>query len=144
MRFTQLFVLAAPSAVGAQTIDLLTDINKISRYWGQISPYADNPENYFGIDYVGLPDGCQIVRSLPKSLPNVYTNLGISANSPTPCPALPYQWRGRWRKRHPLRKQGFELRLKSQQRIYRTPQLPEFLCAAIPKYRLAYRTWRFD
>jgi hypothetical protein len=39
---------------------LLTDINAISRYWGQISPYADNPEDYFGVTYVGLPDGCGI------------------------------------------------------------------------------------
>ena len=40
---------------------LLTDISIISRYWGQISTYADNPDNYFGVDYVGLPDGCQVV-----------------------------------------------------------------------------------
>jgi hypothetical protein len=47
------------AAVVAQ--DLLTDISQIQRYWGQISTYADNAEDYFGIDYVGLPNGCQIV-----------------------------------------------------------------------------------
>jgi len=40
---------------------LLKDINVIGQYWGQISPYFENEEDYFGIDYVGLPDGCQIV-----------------------------------------------------------------------------------
>jgi hypothetical protein len=65
MKLSKLLVAisAAGSAVLAE--DLLTDINKISRYWGQISPYADNPENYFGVDYVGLPEGCQIA-SLPS------------------------------------------------------------------------------
>ncbi|TKA83048.1 hypothetical protein B0A55_00855 [Friedmanniomyces simplex] len=47
---------------------LLTDINIISQYWGQISPYHDNAESYFGVDDVGLPDGCQIeqVHSLQR------------------------------------------------------------------------------
>ena len=27
---------------------------------GQISPYRDNDEDFFGVDDVGLPDGCQI------------------------------------------------------------------------------------
>jgi hypothetical protein len=52
-------VLAIATRVCAD-VDLLTDINKISRSWGQVSTYADNAENYFGIEYVGLPDGCQI------------------------------------------------------------------------------------
>ena len=51
--------IASFNSVQAQ--DLLTDITQIQRYWGQISPYADNSENYFGVDYVGLPSGCQIV-----------------------------------------------------------------------------------
>ncbi|KAK0286942.1 hypothetical protein LTR35_004411 [Friedmanniomyces endolithicus] len=47
---------------------LLTDINVISQYWGQISPYHDNAETYFGVDDVGLPNGCQIeqVHSLQR------------------------------------------------------------------------------
>jgi hypothetical protein len=35
---------------------LLTDISIISRYWGQISPYVDNPD-----DYVGLLNSRQVV-----------------------------------------------------------------------------------
>ncbi|KAK0945512.1 hypothetical protein LTR29_003117 [Friedmanniomyces endolithicus] len=47
---------------------LLTDINVISQYWGQISPYHDNAGAYFGVDDVGLPNGCQIeqVHSLQR------------------------------------------------------------------------------
>lgn len=39
---------------------LLEDINQISKHWGQISPYADNAADLFGVKDVGLPDGCQI------------------------------------------------------------------------------------
>ena len=42
---------------------LLTDLNIISSYWGQLSPYADNVETYFGVEYAGLPDGCQIEQA---------------------------------------------------------------------------------
>lgn len=42
---------------------LVTDIPTISRYWGQISPYADNAENYFGVQVTGLPDGCQVEQA---------------------------------------------------------------------------------
>jgi hypothetical protein len=52
-------LLLSAVAVGAQ--DLLMDITQIQRYWGQLSPYADNPEKYFGVEYVGVPDGCQVV-----------------------------------------------------------------------------------
>lgn len=44
---------------------LLTDINIINKYWGQVSPYFDNTEDHFGVEYVGLPDGCQIVSINP-------------------------------------------------------------------------------
>jgi hypothetical protein len=60
------------SAVAVVAQDLLTDITQIQQYWGQISPYADNPENYFGVDYVGLPNGCQIVRNHPYNCSNIY------------------------------------------------------------------------
>lgn len=56
---TAVGALLAVAQVGA--VYLETDITKISRSWGQISVYADNEEDYFGVDYVGLPDGCQIV-----------------------------------------------------------------------------------
>lgn len=42
---------------------LVTDIPTISRYWGQISPYADNAENHFGVQVTGLPDGCQVEQA---------------------------------------------------------------------------------
>ncbi|EXJ91858.1 hypothetical protein A1O3_00408 [Capronia epimyces CBS 606.96] len=38
----------------------LTDIHLIQQYWGQITPYADNAEEFFGVSDVGLPDGCQV------------------------------------------------------------------------------------
>jgi len=100
MRFISLItLLASVNGALANDVDLLTDITKISRYWGQISPYADNAEDHFGVDYVGLPDGCQIVSSkiYPKYL-FTDTKVGISTNSPTPRPAFPHQRLRRWRK----------------------------------------------
>ena len=45
------------------SVPLLTDINTISHYWGQLTPYSDNDENYFGVQDVGLPSGCQIEQA---------------------------------------------------------------------------------
>lgn len=42
---------------------LLTDITQISKYWGQITPYSDNTEDYFGVKYTGLPSGCQVEQA---------------------------------------------------------------------------------
>ena len=42
---------------------LLTDLSVISRHWGQISPYADNDDTHFGVEHVGLPDGCAIEQA---------------------------------------------------------------------------------
>lgn len=39
---------------------LVSDIPTISNYWGQIRPYADNSQTYFGVEYNGLPAGCGI------------------------------------------------------------------------------------
>lgn len=39
---------------------LLTDLSTISQYWGQLTPYSDNPESYFGVEDVGLPSDCQV------------------------------------------------------------------------------------
>ena len=64
MRPSQLIAALFVSAVGVCAADnLLTDISQIARSWGQVSVYADNDEDYFGVEYVGLPDGCQIVRA---------------------------------------------------------------------------------
>jgi len=43
--------------------ELLSDIETIQQYWGQITPYADNVDNYFGVENVGLPNGCQIEQA---------------------------------------------------------------------------------
>lgn len=40
--------------------DLITETAAIQQYWGQLTPYADNTDDYFGVDDVGLPNGCQI------------------------------------------------------------------------------------
>jgi hypothetical protein len=42
-------VLVSASCVRTEA-DLLTDITKISGNWGQISPYTDNTDDYFGVD----------------------------------------------------------------------------------------------
>ncbi|CAD0018612.1 unnamed protein product [Aureobasidium pullulans] len=42
---------------------LISDINFISQHWGQISTYADNSANAFGVKDVGLPAGCQVERA---------------------------------------------------------------------------------
>ncbi|CAD6500208.1 BgTH12-07391 [Blumeria graminis f. sp. triticale] len=44
----------------ADVARVVTDINKISRNWGHLSPYANNRDDDFGVEYVGLPAGCQI------------------------------------------------------------------------------------
>lgn len=54
---------SAPTATSSASSALLTDLSVISQYWGQISPYNDNPEDYFGVEDVGLPDGCGIEQA---------------------------------------------------------------------------------
>lgn len=56
---------ASPAALasrqsGSSSANLLTDINVIQKYWGQITPYFDNNETYFGVSDTGLPNSCQI------------------------------------------------------------------------------------
>lgn len=46
------------SAVSSSAV--IDDLNVISQYWGQIAPYHDNKPDYFGVEKVGLPDGCGI------------------------------------------------------------------------------------
>jgi hypothetical protein len=52
---------SSPSA--SSSTPLATDISVISKYWGQLSPYSDNTDNYFSVQDVGLPDGCQIEQA---------------------------------------------------------------------------------
>ncbi|KHJ34156.1 putative repressible acid phosphatase [Erysiphe necator] len=60
MLSTVVLLLASTLFCKSEQIRLLTDISKISRYWGHLSPYTDNPDDHFGVKYTGLPDGCQI------------------------------------------------------------------------------------
>lgn len=48
-------------SVAQSAATVVTDIPKIFSTWGELSVYADNAENAFGVQYVGLPDGCQVV-----------------------------------------------------------------------------------
>ncbi|KND91048.1 3-phytase A [Tolypocladium ophioglossoides CBS 100239] len=41
-------------------VRVVTDIPSIYRSWGELSVYADNAEDAFGVHFAGLPDGCQI------------------------------------------------------------------------------------
>lgn len=47
----------------SSSAQLLTDLSVIQSYWGQITPYADNAENYFGVNATGLPNGCQVEQA---------------------------------------------------------------------------------
>lgn len=40
--------------------NVIDDLDVISQHWGQITPYKDNKPDYFGVESVGLPDGCGI------------------------------------------------------------------------------------
>ena len=65
MRAAFVFVLALAAApfVSSNDVVLETDLSAISRSWGQISTYADNAPDYFGVLNVGLPDGCQVEQA---------------------------------------------------------------------------------
>lgn len=68
---------------------LLTDINEISKHWGQISPYADNPADIFGVKDVGLPDGCQVEQGrmsgpLDRQIADLSSPHDAASRSPFP------------------------------------------------------------
>ncbi|EJU00483.1 phosphoglycerate mutase-like protein [Dacryopinax primogenitus] len=55
------FALSATGLIAsALANDLVSDISVISGYWGQIRPYADNEPGHFGVEALGLPNGCGI------------------------------------------------------------------------------------
>ncbi|RKF61237.1 3-phytase A [Erysiphe neolycopersici] len=60
MRSSLLVLLVVAFSNKAEATRLLTDISKISKNWGHLSPYQDNPSDLFGVEYTGLPNGCQI------------------------------------------------------------------------------------
>lgn len=60
------------------------DIAKISGLWGELSTYKDNAADAFGVQYVGLPDGCQVVSQQQRlfyAAPSAsFANLSIARN----------------------------------------------------------------
>jgi len=79
----QLIALSLAAAGTPALAALISDIDTISKYWGQISTYADNKPDQFGVTYVGLPDGCQIeqVHTLQRHanrFPTSYIDDGIN------------------------------------------------------------------
>jgi hypothetical protein len=58
------FLLTALSAVSlvvsSEISNVVDDLDVISQNWGQITPYNDNKPSFFGVEKVGLPDGCGI------------------------------------------------------------------------------------
>lgn len=51
----------AATLVAVASTAAAVDIAKISGLWGELSTYKDNAQDAFGVQYVGLPDGCQVV-----------------------------------------------------------------------------------
>jgi hypothetical protein len=67
MKFLQLGLVVSAAASPtlhqrrqSSSANVVSDISVISNYWGEIRPYADNNESYFGVSYTGLPDSCQV------------------------------------------------------------------------------------
>ena len=54
-------ILAAVKS--ADSVQLLTDLSTISRYWGMLTPYSDNPPDLWGVQDAGIPAGCQIEQA---------------------------------------------------------------------------------
>lgn len=57
----QAWPTASPSSPAPAA--LVSDIGIISKFWGQLSPYSENADSIFGVEHVGLPDGCQIEQA---------------------------------------------------------------------------------
>jgi hypothetical protein len=57
-----LVALGAASLVSSaiSDSDIVDDLDVISQLWGQLTPYHDNKPSFFGVEKVGLPDGCGI------------------------------------------------------------------------------------
>lgn len=102
--FTNVVALSA-LAVTVAGEALLTDISQISQNWvsqaldlprqkpmaqstdlhsqGQLSPYTDNPENFFGVEITGLPDGCQVeqAHTLQRHAQRFPTGAGVEGTA---------------------------------------------------------------
>jgi len=57
-----LVALGAASLVSSaiSDSDIVDDLDVISQLWGQLMLYHDNKPSFFGVEKVGLPDGCGI------------------------------------------------------------------------------------
>lgn len=55
--------LPQAQALSNSSSNVVSDLNTIQGYWGQMTPYTDNDEAYFGVEDVGLPDGCGIEQA---------------------------------------------------------------------------------
>lgn len=64
MRATTVSLALLASAATDVSAYVLTDAKAASRSWGELSSYEDNAESAFGVDFVGLPDGCQVVSQI--------------------------------------------------------------------------------
>lgn len=53
----------ASAASSNASSQILSDLSKIQSYWGQLAPYSDNADGYFGVQDVGLPDGCGVEQA---------------------------------------------------------------------------------
>lgn len=53
-------LLPRQSSSSTASASVVSDIALISQNWGQITPYIDNNETYFGVNDTGLPDSCQV------------------------------------------------------------------------------------
>ncbi|KAM3453194.1 hypothetical protein MY3296_003957 [Beauveria thailandica] len=82
MRAPTLSVALLAAAGRSASAQVLTDAKSASTSWGELSAYADNKEDAFGVGYVGLPDGCQVesvstlqrhAERFPDSIDNVTT-----------------------------------------------------------------------
>lgn len=61
MKVETIAVMAAATPVLGSS--LVTDYNVYSRYWGQLSPYASNADDLFGVSDVGVPAGCGLEQA---------------------------------------------------------------------------------
>ncbi|KAJ6439414.1 multiple inositol polyphosphate phosphatase-like protein [Purpureocillium lavendulum] len=58
---SSMLAVAAVGMAGASVASrIISDVTSIYSSWGELSVYADNAEDAFGVKSVGLPDGCQV------------------------------------------------------------------------------------
>lgn len=68
MRASTISIALLASAASNVSAYVLAGAKGANRLWGELSVYEDNDEDAFGVDYVGLPDGCQVVSGFRQQL----------------------------------------------------------------------------